>query len=289
MNQEPLSLWHQTALVGIENIWGKIAAFIPNFLAAIIVLVVGYIIAKIAGKLFTALLLKLHIDDAANKMGVSNILAKANISNATSSILGEILFWLIMLTFVVSASESLGLERVSAIINGFVSYIPKVFGAIVVLFIGLFIAQFARRTVLATLDGMDLDYAKALASLVHGILLVITVTLAIGQLDIETGLLTAIISILLAAVGVALALALGLGTRELTSEVVAGMYVRDLFKVGDHITMGEISGVLVQVGAVKSMIQDNGVEISISNSELLHSVVLKTVPTEDHSIHLNEE
>jgi len=277
MKEKVLDLWQQTILVGIQNLWGEIAAFIPNLLAAIIVLVIGYALAKAAGKVFAAVLSKFYIDDAATKMGITDMLKKANIQSEISTILGNIIFWLVMLTFLVSASESLGLERVSATIDGFVTYIPKVFGAVIVLFIGLFIAQFVRKMVQGTFESMDLDHAKSIASLAHGTLIVIAVTLAIGQLEIETGLLTSMISILLAAVGLAVAIALGLGTRELASEVVAGIYVRDLFAAGDTITVGEITGQVVQVGSVKSIIKTKGNEVSVSNSLLLHSDVSKAV------------
>lgn len=273
---ETVNIWSATLLDAMSALWSKVAAFIPNFFAFIVILVVGYIIAKLVATLVRKLLAVIKIDKFSQRIGVRGVLDRANVTHEVSGILSGIVFWLLMLTFLVSATETLGLQRVSSTIDNFVLYLPKVLGAAFILMVGLFIAQFVRDLVTSGAEGLGIDLAGPLGNAAYGLLVIVVVSLSIGQLEMETEILNQVISILLISLGAAAALAFGFGSRVIAGNVLAGTYVRELYQEGDQVTIGEHRGTVVQVNAVKTEVRtESGDTVSFSNSDIVSKNVVK--------------
>jgi len=265
----------QMIMSPMQLLWAKFSSMIPNLIAAIVILVVGYLLAKLTRLIVRKALEKLEINALAERLNISQSLQSMNITKPVSDLFGMLVFLFVMLAFILSAVETLGFERVSASIDQLLFYLPKVFGAAVVLMAGLFIADLVRTGVRNTAENIGLDYAPALSKVLFGLVVIITVMLAIDQLEIEILLLNELIGIVLISVGVAVALSLGLGSRELSRHIVSGVYVRDIYQPGDVIEVDGNKGTLVEVGTVKSLLElENGAKISFSNESLLNQVVV---------------
>lgn len=255
-------------------IWAEIAAFLPNLLGAITLLVVGHFLGKLVGGIVTRLLNKLGLDQLSQKAGLNLTTKGAGFDTTPSKILGNIIYWLLFLTFLISAADTLGLERVSATIDNFVLYLPKVVGALLVAIIGLFVAGFVRTTVETALASMNLGYERAVASVVHGVIVIVVISLAIGQLEIETDLLNEVVVLVLFAGAAAISLSLGLGTRDVAGSVIAGAYVRELYQPGDIIRIGKVEGTVLEVGSTSIIIeQAEGNSIAVPNRKVLDEQV----------------
>jgi len=255
-------------------IWAEIAAFLPNLLGAITLLVVGHFLGKLVGGIVTRLLNKLGLDQLSQKAGLDLTTKGAGFDATPSKILGNIIYWLLFLTFLISAADTLGLERVSATIDNFVLYLPKVVGALLVAIIGLFVAGFVRTTIETALASMNLGYERAVASVVHGVIVIVVISLAIGQLEIETDLLNEVVVLVLFAGAAAISLSLGLGTRDVAGSVIAGAYVRELYQPGDIIRIGTVEGTVLEVGSTSIIIeQAEGNSIAVPNRKVLDEQV----------------
>lgn len=235
--------------------WGKFASFLPSLLAAIVLLVIGHFLGKLLAYVISKLLAKVGLDRISEKAGLGNAVGGSGIVASPSLIVGKIVYWLIFLTFIISAADTLGLDRVSSTIDDFVLYLPKVIGAMLVAIVGLFVATLVRTALEAALASINLGYERAVGGLVYGIIVVVVLSLAVGQLEIETELLNQVISILLLAAAAAVALALGLGTREVAGNIVAGVYARDLYQPGATIRFGDVSGTVLEVGSTNVVIR----------------------------------
>ena len=159
-------------------IWGKLSGFLPNLIAAMLLIIVGHFLGKLLAAVVTKLLQKLHLDKLGEDSGLSDAVANAGIKTSPSAVLGKIFYWLIFLTFIISAADTLGLERVSETIDDFVLYLPKVIGAVMVMLVGLFIAGLVRAGVVTALGSMSLGYEKAIGSVIYGLIVVVVVSLA---------------------------------------------------------------------------------------------------------------
>jgi len=260
----------------MQLLWAKFSSMIPNLIAAVVILVVGYLLAKLARLIVRKALEKLEVNALAERLNISQSLQSMNITKPVSDLFGMLVFLFVMLAFILSAVETLGFERVSASVDQLLFYLPKVFGAALVLMAGLFVADLVRTGVRNAAENIGLDYAPALAKVLFGLVVVITVMLAIDQLEIEILLLNELIGIVLISVGIAVALSLGLGSRELSRHIVSGVYMRDIYQSGDVIEVDGNKGTLIEVGTVKSLIElKSGAKISLSNESLLnHAVVI---------------
>lgn len=266
------TLWQP--MVGL---WTKVAEFLPNIAGALLLLIIGYLVAKGIGIAITKLLEKLGLDKLTERSGVASAVQSTGMDTSASAIIGKIVYWLIFLLFMIAAADSLGLPRVSDTINGFVQYLPKLIGALLVVIIGLFAAHLVRSAVETATASMQLDYGKPLGTLIYMLIVIVVVSLAIGQLEIETDLLNQVVSIILFAIGAAVALSLGMGTRSTAGNIVAGLYARDLFPPGDKITVGDISGRVIEVTATNTLLElDDGTTYTLPNSVLVENQVHTT-------------
>jgi small-conductance mechanosensitive channel len=271
---EKVNVWGETLVTVMTTLWGKLAGFLPNLLGAILLLVIGYFVSKMVGFILARALDRAGFNKLSNKVGVTETLVRANVTLGAADIVGKLAFWVIMLTFLVTATEALGLPRVSETIDEFVLYLPKVIAAALILIIGLFVAHFVRDLIRSGAEAIGVEYAKPLASAVYGLLFVVIVSLSIGQLEIDTGLLDTLISILIAAIGIAAALSLGLGAREFAANILAGVYARDLYRTGDQLQLDDITGTLESIGTVKTQIkQSDGALVSVANTVLIDTKV----------------
>lgn len=274
---DKVNIWSETLLAIMTTLWSKLAGFLPNLVGAILLLTIGYFISKAVGYILAKGLDKAGFNKLSEKVGVAETMRRANVKLAASDIVGRLAFWIIMLTFLVTATEALGLPRVSETLDEFVLYLPKVIASALILIIGLFVAHFVRDLIRSGAEGIGVEYAKPLSTAVYGILFVVIASLSIGQLEVDTGLLDNIISIFIAAIGISVALSLGLGTRDLASKILAGVYARDLYCVGENIQIDDISGSLESVGTVKTIIRiKDGTLVSVANNHIIDSKVIVT-------------
>ncbi|QVM93025.1 mechanosensitive ion channel [Pseudomonas entomophila] len=269
-----LDLWTQSLVTAMTALWTKVANFIPNLFGALVVVLLGFVVAKLLDTLLSKVLAKFGLDRLMSGTGLTKMLARVGIQVPISTLIGKVVYWFVLLIFLVSAAESLGLERVSATLDMLALYLPKVFGAALVLLAGVLLAQLANGLVRGAAEGIGLEYAAGVGRIVQGLVIIISISVAISQLEVKTDLLNHVIVIGLITVGLAVALAMGLGSREIAGQILAGIYVRELYQVGQQVRIGEVEGHIEEIGTVKTtLLTDDGELVSFSNRVLLEQRV----------------
>jgi small-conductance mechanosensitive channel len=269
-----LDLWTQSLVTAMTALWTKVANFIPNLFGALVVVLLGFVVAKLLDTLLSKLLAKLGLDRLMGGTGLTKLISRAGIQVPISTLIGKIVYWFILLIFLVSAAQSLGLEKVSATLDMLALYLPKVFGAALVLLVGMLLAQLVNGIVRGAAEGVGLDYSAGLGRVAQWLVIIISISVAISQLEVKTDLLNHVIVIGLITVGLAVALAMGLGSREIASQILAGIYVRELYQVGQQVRIGEVEGQIEEIGTVKTtLLTEEGELVSLSNRILLEQRV----------------
>ena len=138
-----LDLWTQSLVTAMTALWTKVANFIPNLFGALVLVLLGFVVAKLLDTLLSKLLAKLGLDRLMAGTGLTKLLGRAGLQVPISTLIGKIVSWFVLLIFLVSAAQSLGLERVSATLDMLALYLPKVFGGALVLLVGVLLAQLA--------------------------------------------------------------------------------------------------------------------------------------------------
>jgi small-conductance mechanosensitive channel len=210
-------------VASLTSFWTQLAGFVPQLLAALLLLFVGWVLASLIRTGVVKLLDVLKFDDLSQKTGIDAFLKQGNINLSLSRIVANLIYWLFILVMIVMVSNSLGLHAVAELFNRVVLYIPNIIVAILVLVFGVLLARFINRLVFAYLNNMGVEGALTLSTISEYAVIIFVIFVALEQLEIGTRLLTAAFQIGFGAIGLALALAFGLGGREWAAGVIKRM------------------------------------------------------------------
>ncbi|MCA1924965.1 MAG: hypothetical protein LDL16_01635 [Thiobacillus sp.] len=200
--------------------WTQLAGFVPQLIAALVLLFLGWLFANLVRTGVMKMLDVLKFDTLAQKTGIEAFLKQGNLDLSLSRILAKLAYWIVIFIVVVVVANSLGLHMVADLFNKVVLYIPNLIVAILVLVFGVLVARFINRMMFAYLNNMGVQGALTLSTLSEYGVIVFVVFVALEQLNIGTGLLTAAFQIGFGAIGLAFALAFGLGGREWAAGVI---------------------------------------------------------------------
>ena len=214
-------------LASLTSFWTQLASFVPQLLAALLLLFVGWILANLARTGVVKLLDILRFDSLAEKTGIEAFLKQGHLDISLSRIMANLVYWVIIFIVIVTVANSLGLHMVAELFNKVVLYIPNLIVAILVLVFGILIARFINRLVFAYLNNIGVQGALTISTLSEYAVIIFVIFVALEQLEIGTTLLTAAFQIGFGAIGLAFALAFGLGGREWAANVIKRIADRD--------------------------------------------------------------
>lgn len=259
----------------MTNQWiDPIVAYLPSLLFAIVLFIVGWIVARAVRKVISETATRLNLDDFIKGTGLMDNFLEADFEYSPSNLIAQLCFWVIFLGFAILAFETMQIDIVVALLQQMIAYIPLLFAAIVILIIGSWVAQLLSKFVDVTTASMGIDFHSHLAQVVKAVSMVMVMIIAIEQLGFDVALLTEIFkSILLIAI-TALGLAFGLGARHVARNVLAGYYVRDLYSPGDELLIDGQSGTLEAIGSLNAEIETEHGSLVVPNSRLTEKSVL---------------
>lgn len=201
---------------------GQLWAILPSLLAAAVILLAGYFLARLIERWTDSLLLRLNFNKMAEAGGLSEAMGRTGTRLDPIHAVGKLLFWLMMLVVILLASSTLGLESINTMFGTMLSYIPTLIAAIVIVILGMIVGEFVRALVLASAGGVE--GVPVLAKIAKAAVVVIAVFMAVQQLGIAEEIVTAAFTLILGAIALASGLAFGLGNRQLAGEITRRWY-----------------------------------------------------------------
>ncbi|MGB0992606.1 MAG: mechanosensitive ion channel family protein [Akkermansiaceae bacterium] len=246
------------------------AQFLPNVLLAIVLLILGFAIAKLLSKLVSSLFSRLGLDNLLKRAGVTGVLERAGIKAAPGAFIAKLLFWVTMLFAVKIAANKANIEDVSNIIIAIIAFMPNAITAALIMLVGFIVADIIKNAVYTSLAAAGLEYARTLSKVVFGFIFILVLTVALAKINIQTELLNATVMIVLGALGLALAISLGLGLKGMARNIVSGVYSRDVFKVGTEIEYEGENMTIAGVGPVTTkLLRADGGFVIVPNEKLI--------------------
>ncbi len=261
---------------GLMAVWHKVVTFMPDLIVALVFLLVGWVISSLIKRFLNKSLIKIGFNSFLDKLGLDLLFKKMDLNIQGSQVIASIISTFILLIFLLAALDIVGLKMLSGLIDTLALFLPKLLAALAVLLCGFFVAQIVFNGVKIAAKNTGVDYGRSVAEVCRGIIIIITVSLSITQLDIDVSLLNNILSVVIASVGLAAAISLGIGTKSMAQEIVAGVYLREMYQVGDSIEVKEVKGTLVSIGSVASkvMAEEESI-VTVPNTFLLANKVIK--------------
>ncbi len=260
----------------LTQIYNDIVSIMPGVANGLIVLLVGYVVARVVRWLVRLVLTRLRIDELAERSGIVGGLTGVGIRLAASRLIAQTIFGLLLLSFMITAARLMRLEALAELLERLLDFLPNIIAALIVFLLGSKVAKLAGNWVLLIAAAGSLGYARQLGNLVQYVVGLFVVVLALGVLGIQIGLLVTAITIMIGAFGLAIGLALGLGARNIVYHILAGYYVRQRYRPGQTIRTGQVSGEVSGTGSVNTVVAtDEGTTI-VPNGVLLEATVRAT-------------
>ncbi len=212
------SSWQIVLMEPARMILGQIGQFMVNVLLVIIVLIIGWVIAKLIEKLVKGVLDVAKIDYWADRLELASILKKGGLKYSLSEMLGVVAYWVVILVTVVVAINAVGLTVAAELLNKVALYVPHVIAAVFVLVLGLFAAVLVKNLVITASTNAGINQAPLLGKVVEVLIMVFAVAIAAEQVNIGARVIMLILKVVLGSAGLAAALAFGFGCQEIAAK-----------------------------------------------------------------------
>jgi small-conductance mechanosensitive channel len=213
--------WNIEVVEPARTILERAVNFIPKLVGIIVILLVGWIIAKIIEKIVIRLLKLAQLDRASEKTGVARFLRKGEIKYTLSELIGILVYWLIILAVIMAAANMLNLEVAATLLNQFILFVPRVIASVFVLVLGIFFANLLGAVVRSTAINAGISEGRALGKITQVIVIIFAVVTALYQLEIAKGILASAFTVVVGAFGLAVALAFGLGCKDMAAKWIS--------------------------------------------------------------------
>jgi small-conductance mechanosensitive channel len=216
----------------LQNALSTFLSYVPQLIGAIIILIIGYIVAKVLQAVVTRVLRGVGFENWMERGGVRQFFERAQTDQTPTSIIGKLVFWFVFIIALTMAADALGIPQVSAVLGQLIAYIPNIIAAILILILATLLANFLSGVVRGATG------SEVLASVARYAIIVYAVFAALTQLGIAVTLTANTFLILLGSIGLALALAFGIGGRDVARDILQRAYGRS-----NEVTGGSSSGV----------------------------------------------
>ncbi len=204
----------------LQEALSQFFSYIPQLIGAIIILIVGYIVAKVLQAVVGRILQGIGFDGWMERAGIKRFFDRADTRQTPAGILGKLVFWLVFIIAIVMATDALGIRQISAVFSQLIAYIPNIIAAILILILASLLANFVAGLVRGA-TGMDV-----LGTVAQVAIIVYAVFAALTQLGIAVQLTAPTFLIVLGAVALAAAIAFGFGAQGVARDIVERAYNR---------------------------------------------------------------
>ncbi len=259
----------------LNNMIQGLADFIPKFLSGLIIFVTGYLIARLIRTLVTRVGYRLGLDGILDRAGLTDRLKSAGIRKSPSELLGLLLYYVILLNFLLASLKSMGLNEAVEPLEKMVDFLPTALAGMITLIVGVLLAQLIGRTVSTALQSVGIEFHQTLGNAVQMIVLGVVVVVVMEQIGLEASVLTTILTGTIIMIIGGLALAFGLGGQNVTRNVLAGFYARELFAAGDVVVLNGEEGIVEGIGTLNSEIRIGADLLTVPNTRLTEGEVRK--------------
>ncbi len=268
----------------INELVNAFIAVVPQVVGAIVLVVLGVLLAVVAKRVMPFLLRRLRFDQICESTGIASLMREGGIRRTPTQFASAVVFYAVLALAIIAALGPVGLDFLAGALNKIILFAPRALVAILILILGTSAAGFLAQLTERMLPEVGVNRTGPLRTLVRFSVIFISAILAAAVLGLDVTILIVITIIGLGAVALAAALTLGLGLRNLSQNVAAGRYISEGIAEGDEISLNGISGTVERIGhAMTTVRSGDGRILLVPNSQFLEHVVEKeTIAPEAH-------
>ena len=230
----------------VARLVGSLTEYLPSLLAGILLLLAGWVLARLL-QAWSTRLVGSGLTWLTRNDRVRRTMARLGLPQTAPHFIGTLVFWVVFLLFLTAAVEVVGLNVLSLLLSSFATYLPSLLSAVLVLFAGLLAGALVRGLVSEVASSIGLSYAVLLGRAAQVAIILVAAVTGASQLGIDTGPLTLMVTVTGGALLAGAALAFALGAGPVASNVIAAHYVMQAYRVGDTVQIGTTTGRIVEI------------------------------------------
>jgi len=204
----------------ITLVWQNIVEISPAILGGVLLLLLGFIIAGSLKRLAVTFLRRIRLNQVLKRLGLDITLSKIDVNFDAVNFFGDIVKWFFIFIFLMASSEVIGLTQFSQFLEKVIEYFPNIFIAFLIFVVAAFIADFAKKIVVGTLENERIVYSKFLGKLINWGIWFFALLAILYQLKITPSLILVIFIGMVTAISIAIGIAFGLGGKELAAKIL---------------------------------------------------------------------
>ncbi|MDO8601945.1 MAG: hypothetical protein Q7R62_02365 [bacterium] len=204
-----------TTVNSLQALWATVLAFLPNLIGALLILIVGLVVATVLERLVERIIYYLKIDTLLRRAGVEPHFERAGIQVNVGHFVGKLVYWFMVIVFLVAASDILKFGAFSSFLRDtLLPFLPNVLVAVLIVLASLVAANFLRRLVVASISSARMNHAKGLGTLTWWVIFVFGFLTALMQIGVAVGIINTLITGIIAMLALAGGLSFGLGGKD---------------------------------------------------------------------------
>ncbi|MCF8715640.1 mechanosensitive ion channel [Joostella atrarenae] len=248
----------------LNNLYSDFVDVLPIILGTIFYIVISWLLLKFILFIVKKSLKFTKIDSLFENANDKNPLFGSSIKIKPTKIILAFIKWFLILILIIVGSDILGLTIVSNEVGKLVEYLPKIFSAVLIFFVGIYGAILLRKTIQSGLKAFDMNGSKAISMIVFYLVFVVVSVMALNQAGVDTEIITKNFFLIIGAFLAAFAIAFGLGSREVIFRLLLGFYSRKNFAIGKRIRFDDVEGVVLSINNISMVIKsDNNKKIVV--------------------------
>lgn len=244
-----------------SQVGGRLAEYAPNLLAAALLLLAGWIVARVlrglSVKLMGVLELLLH------RVFRRGDASAPRIPSASVEIVGSILFWVVILFFMALATQVLGLAVFTEWLKDLVGYLPTLLAGALIILAGVLFSGLARDVTVAALPALPGAQRLLVGRVAQVSVLITAIVVGADQIGIEITFLVVLAAVVSGAIVGGVALAVSMGARAYIANLIGAHYLRQAFAVGQRVRIGAVEGTILELTAVSVVLETDEGRVSI--------------------------
>lgn len=246
----------------------KLQSALLSFGTAFAVLIVGWLLARFLSKMIEKLLKAVKADKIGDKINDIDILQNANVKILPSIVISKLIYYILMLMVLTASLEILNLDELSKQVNKLIEYIPRLFSATLILIGGLIVANAIRALLNAAFQSLNLASGKLISGFVFYFIFVSVLLSALPQADFEVAFLQDNLTIIVGGIVFAFAIGYGFASRNIMSNLLAALYSRNKFHIGDDVKIDGTRGTIIEMDSTSLTLETSDRRIVIPLNHL---------------------
>ncbi|MDP2631780.1 MAG: hypothetical protein Q8P30_03385 [Candidatus Uhrbacteria bacterium] len=202
------------------ELWAAVMLFLPRLILAIIVFLLGLIVASILRSVVVRIVQTIKLDELMEKLDVKKAFLKAGIKLDVAGFLGWLVKWFVIVLALIATADALGWDQITVFLSDVVAYLPNVIISVIILLVGFILGSFVQNVVKSALDAAKIASAGFLAGISKWAIIVFSFMAVLIQLGIAYQMIMTLFTGFVAMLALAGGLAFGLGGRDHATRVL---------------------------------------------------------------------